>query len=161
MKNILSHLPDASRVWIYTSNLEFTPDQIIEIKCAGDAFVAQWQTHGKPLDAGFALVHNRFVLLAVNEKIGKASGCSIDTYIALVKDIELRLGLSLLDKLNLAYREANQNIAVLPLNAFKNEISIGNLNAQTLVFNNMIETLGEMRNIWEVPLVNSWHKQLL
>ena len=76
--DILSHLPEHSRIWVYTSNREFTQSEIKEINSLGEEFVASWKVHGTPLQAGFELLYRRFLVVAVNETVAGASGCSID-----------------------------------------------------------------------------------
>jgi hypothetical protein len=40
-----------SKVWIYQSNRQFTPTEVIEIQQKLDDFTAQWQAHGHQLKA--------------------------------------------------------------------------------------------------------------
>ena len=41
-----------------------------------------------------------------------------------------------------------------------NEMS-GTINGETLVFNNLITSLGEMKKGWLVPAKDSWHARML
>lgn len=159
--NILSNLPDSSRIWIYTSNRKFSPAEVSEINDLGKNFVASWKVHGTPLEAGFEVVYNQFVIVAVNENVAGASGCSIDSSVGLMKQLEQQFNVSLLDKMNLAFHGSNNTIEVLPMMEFQNKLDNGGIHSETIVFNNLVENLGELRNSWEVPLKNSWHKQLL
>ena len=159
--NILSNIPDNSRVWVYTSNREFTADEVTQIEDQGNTFVNDWKVHGTPLEAGFKVVYNRFLVVAVNENVAGASGCSIDSSVGFMKNLEKQFGVSLLDKLNLAFHGEKNTIEVLPMFDFQEKIQNGGIHSQTIVFNNLVETLAEFRNSWEVALENSWHKQLL
>lgn len=156
----LPNLPDHSRVWIYTSSREFTNAEIEEIEHAGRAFVATWKVHGKPLEAEFNIVYKRFVVIAANEEVAGVSGCSIDSSVKFIKEAEEKFRVSLLDKLNLAYHHGT-SINVLPMMQFQQEIEKGNITNDTIVFNNMVENVGQMRSSWEIPLYQSWHQQLL
>jgi hypothetical protein len=78
-----------------------------------------------------------------------------------MKQLESQFNVVLLDKLNLAFHGDNNSVEVLPMFDFQKEMDKGRINAKTIVFNNLLETLGELRSSWEVELENSWHKQLL
>ncbi|MGB0391923.1 MAG: ABC transporter ATPase [Salibacteraceae bacterium] len=161
MMNILSPLPDHSRVWIYTANRELTANEVNLMNQKGSAFVQSWKVHGTPLQAGFEIVYNRFIIIAVNENVAGASGCSIDSSVGLMKQFESEFNIVLLDKMNLGYHGDNNSVEVLSMMEFQNKLDQGGIHSETIVFNNLVETLGEVRTLWEVPLKNSWHKQLL
>jgi hypothetical protein len=159
--NILPSLPDHSRVWIYTANRELFADEVTKMTEQGSSFVTTWKVHGTPLQAGFDVVYNRFVIVSVNENVAGASGCSIDSSVGLMKQFEKEFDVVLLDKMNLGYHGPNNSVEVLSMMEFQNKMDNGGIHSETIVFNNLVETLGEVRTVWEIPLKNSWHKQLL
>ncbi|MEL6976420.1 MAG: ABC transporter ATPase, partial [Bacteroidota bacterium] len=71
-------LPDESRVWIYQSNRSFTEAEITEIKEGLAQFLTQWTAHGSELKAGFTIKYKRFIVIALDQSLAGASGCSID-----------------------------------------------------------------------------------
>tara|TARA_R110002050_G_scaffold141251_2_gene266304 strand:+ start:13602 stop:14093 length:492 start_codon:yes stop_codon:yes gene_type:complete len=158
---LIPNLPDHSRVWIYTSSREFTESEILEIEAVGKQFVETWRVHGSAMSAEFKIIYNRFVVIAADEQVAGVSGCGIDSTVALMKQIEEKYSVVLLDKLNLAFHSVQNTIEVLPMMEFQNKMDQGGIHSQTIVFNNLVETLGELRSSWEVPLKESWHKQLL
>lgn len=158
---ILSSLPNHARVWVYTSNRVFTDTEGQEIETAGKEFVDSWKVHGSALEADFKILHNRFIVIAADEQVAGVSGCGIDSSVRFVTEAEKRYGVVLLDKLNLGYRDGSGEIKVLPMMDFQNKMDSGEITENTVVFNNLVESLGEMRASWETPLVESWHKQLL
>lgn len=158
---ILATLPAHARVWVYTSNREFTPTERKQIYEMGLEFANSWQVHGKDLKAAFEVVYNRFLVFGVDENVAGASGCSIDSSVRLMTAIEKEFNVTLLDKLNLAFHGEKNKIEVLPMFEFQKEMDKGGIHSETMVFNNLIETVGELNTSWEVPLKLSWHKQLL
>lgn len=160
-KEILVNLPTQSRVWIYTSSRAFTDKEVAHINQFGENFAASWKTHGAAMDAGITVYGNRFIIVAVNEDVTQVSGCGIDSSVGFIKEMEKQFEVVLLDKLNLAFRNANNEIQVLPMFEFQKQIDAGVITDSTLVFNNMISTLSEVRSKWEVPLAQSWHAQLI
>ena len=152
-------LPLNSRVWIYQSNREFSESESKEIMILQKDFVCQWASHGTLLNSAAELFYNRFIVFFVDEQVKDATGCSIDKSVAFVKQVEQQYGVSLMDRLNLAYRENNE-IKTLKMVDFQNQIKKGLINENTLVFNNLIQTKQEFLNAWEVPAKNSWHQNL-
>jgi hypothetical protein len=51
-------------------------------------FTNSWAAHGIPLNAGFDIRFNQFVILAADEYVQQASGCSIDDSVRKVKELE-------------------------------------------------------------------------
>ncbi|HBH07556.1 MAG TPA: ABC transporter ATPase [Flavobacteriales bacterium] len=159
MKN--SRLNRNSRIWIYTASRKLNTDEVNWIEKKGLEFTDSWQTHGKPLEATIEVVYNRFIVVAVDDEWVGPSGCSIDSSIAFIKEMESSLQIDLLDKLNIAYRNRNGAIDVVKLPEFQTLIDQGEIKSDTLVFNNLIQKLNQLDDEWEVELDNSWHKQLL
>ncbi len=154
-------MPDHARIWIYQADRKLTDSEMEKIKVLGDAFVSQWQTHGKSLASSFAIEHQQFLIIAVDEEQVAASGCSIDASVGFIKSIEEQFSLDLMDKMKIAYRDTNNNIEIIPLSEFQDQLSSGMLNAETIVFNNLVNCWGDLKSNWEVAVKNSWHKQLI
>ncbi len=153
-------LADHSRVWIYQSNRALSNDEVTEIKNYGKQFIDGWAAHGSDLQAAFEVFDNRFIVLFADETQVKASGCSIDSSVRFIKDIQNAYQLDLFDRLNIAFVASNR-IDTLRMTDFQNALANGNLDENTMVFNNLVETKGEFMSSWKVPIKESWHNQLL
>lgn len=161
MNTVLSHLPDHSRVWIYMSSRAFTPVEEEEISQLGKSFVSNWKAHGSALEADCIVMYNHFVIIAADEQVAGVSGCGIDSSVRFVQELEKKYQVTLLDKLNIAYKNESMEVVVEPMFDFQGKMDQGTVHAETIVFNNLVEDMGELRKQWEVPLKDSWHKQLL
>ena len=161
IKKEVTDLPDDARVWIYQSNRQFTKGEAQEIESIGNRFVSSWEAHGKPLTSMFKVVYNRFIFIGTDENKGVATGCSIDSSVQLIKSIEKMYDVDLMDKMLIGFRDLRNDIQTLPLSEFGAELNRGKLNGETIVFNNVINSWGDIKNKWEVPIKNSWHKQLM
>ena len=71
-------LPLSSRVWIYSSNRKFVQKEIISLRKDLEDFLSNWTSHNQNLETSFELRYDRFIIIAVNQEINNASGCSID-----------------------------------------------------------------------------------
>lgn len=150
------NLPPHARVWIYQSSRFFTPAEVQEISRMAAEFVGGWNTHGKELSAGIQVLHNLFVVIAVDEMKAAASGCSIDQSVRLIKEIEKTYGISLTGRTTLAYFDDSNAIQLKHFNDVKDALEKGVLPASTLVFNNLISTLADLEKGWLIPAGESW-----
>ncbi len=153
-------LNSESRIWIYQSNRLFSDQEKKEISERLNTFCTSWEVHGQALPTSFEIKYNQFIILAADESNLKASGCSIDSSVRLIKEIEGLYKVDLFDRLNIAFRKENE-LETCNINTFKLLLSEGKVNGSTLVFNNMVTIKKDLNDKWEVPVTESWHKQLL
>ena len=150
---------DNSRVWVYQANRALSADETSQMKTLLDNFTTGWTAHNNQLKAQAEIRYNRFVILTVDESQAGASGCSIDKSVNFIKQLEQRFNITLLDRFNLAYKAGNEVLSA-PRAQFEELLTTGAINTGTIVFNNMVQTTGELKSKWEVPFKDSWHLQL-
>lgn len=149
-----------SRVWIYQSDKELTTEQTQKLQQQLNNFTEGWTAHNHQLRAAAIVKYNRFIMLLVDESQAGATGCSIDKSVHLMKQLEQDYHINLFDRFNLAYRADSGIIASAPRAQFEELIKTGVIDENTIVFNNMVQTLADLQTKWEVPLKDSWHMQL-
>ncbi|WP_199120030.1 ABC transporter ATPase [Pedobacter sp. ASV28] len=148
-----------SKVWIYQSNRKFTHQEAVEIQQILDDFTSQWKAHGHQLKAKGGIFYQYFIVLTVDQETAHATGCSIDASVKTIKQIENKFGLDLFNRFNMAYK-IDDEVHVVPKEDFETLISIKKIGLDTIVFNNLVQTLMEFEQKWEVPLQSSWHKNI-
>ncbi len=151
-------LPEESKIWIYQSNRKFSDDEMTEIESALQVFLQNWAAHGTSLESSYQLKYNRFIILAVNQEIQNATGCSIDASVAFIQSLEKKYNVDLLDKMNVTFK-LGEHIAHKPLIDFKKMVKDKAVTENTIVFNNLINTIEEFNESWEVPALDSWHSR--
>lgn len=151
-------LPEDSRIWIYQSNRKFSDEEITEIEKELQSFVENWAAHGSGLEASYQLKYNRFIILAINQETQAATGCSIDASVHFIQQIEKKYNVDLLDKMNVTFRNG-EHIAHKTLMDFKKMAKEKAVTGNTIVFNNLVNTVGEWNEFWEVPANESWHSR--
>jgi hypothetical protein len=145
-----------SRVWVYQSNRKFSATEEQEILAKLEGFTNQWKAHGNELQAKAEIKYGFFIILIVDENKANVTGCSIDSSVRFIKDIEQTYNVDLFNRFNLAYKIDNE-VVVNSKEDFETLVSIKKIDENTIVFNNMVQTLNELNTKWEVPLKNSWH----
>jgi len=153
-------LPDHSRVWVYQSDREFTADEENVIRQKVDQFIAGWASHGQALEAAIEIFHNLFIVVFVNEEQAQASGCSIDSSVHFIKELEQEQDYSLFNRLVVAYKEG-EHINCCTLVEFEALLVEGSVTEDSVVFNNLVTTKADFDHKWEVPVKDSWHAQLV
>ena len=153
-------LPDESRVWIYQANRTFTDAEILEIESKLNQFIENWTAHGSDLLAGFNIVYKRFIVIALNQNLNRASGCSIDASVNFIQQLEKDYHVNLLDKMNVSYKQGDF-IAYKSLLDFKKMAKDKAVSKQTIVFNNLVNNIAEFKENWEVPASESWHARFM
>ena len=159
--NVLENFPDSSRIWIYTAPRPLTIEECEFISARMANFVAEWAAHGAKLNADFEILYKRFIVIAVDEGPQNATGCSIDSCVHELQKIGTELNIDFFDRMVVVYRdEENNNMVVsCKMNELKNMIADGDFTPQTIVFDNTILTLGELRSRWENTAGNTWMKR--
>lgn len=153
-------LPDSSRVWIFQANRSFNEDELEQIQPKILAFLKDWTAHGQALQAAFEIRYNRFIVLGLDESQTSASGCSIDKSVHFIQSLEKEYNVDLLDKMNVSFK-SGEFVAHKPLLDFKKMVKQKAVSPQTIVFNNLVNTKAEYKELWEVPITESWHNRLL
>jgi len=156
----VENLSPESRIWIYQTSRELNQQEESAIAETLKSFCDQWATHGSGLKTSFRIDHNRFVLLAVDEQAGGASGCSIDSSVRVLKELEQKLNLDFFDRSEIAFWIDN-GVVTYPLAQLKNLFADGRLNHDSETFNTLAATLGDWNESARMPVANSWLKRYL
>ncbi len=153
-------LPDSSRVWIYQANRSFTEQELKEVSEKLDHFIEKWTAHGADLKASYEIKYNRFIIIALDQDLHAASGCSIDASVNFIQRLEKEYEVDLLDKMNVSYKQG-EFVAYKSLSDFRKMAKEKAVSPKTIVFNNLVNNKAEYLSDWEVPASESWHKRFM
>ena len=144
-----------SRVWIYQCSRLFSLGEALDIEKMLEQFTKQWKSHGTPVKGEAHLFFGQFIILLADETATGVSGCSTDSSVRLIKDIEQQYKVNMFDRTTLAL-VVNDKIQLLPLSQLEYAVANGFVNADTLYFNNLVQTKEELENNWIIPVKDSW-----
>jgi len=148
-----------SKVWIYQGDREFSNQEVSAIQQQLNDFTAQWKAHGHQLQAKADVLYNYFIVFTVDEATAGASGCSIDASVRIIKGLEVQYGIDLFNRFSMAYK-VDDKVVVVNKEDFETLISIKKVTPDTIVFNNLVQTLQDFETKWEVPFKDSWHHKV-
>src|SRR5258705_9554689 len=138
--------PD-SRTWIYQASRLFTLNEALEIEELLKEFTMQWKSHGTPVKGTAYLFFGQFIVLLADETATGVSGCSTDSSVRLIKDIEQKFEVNMFDRTMMAF-VVKDKLELLPLPQLQYAFDNGFINADTLYFNNMVQTKEELESKW-------------
>jgi hypothetical protein len=151
-------LPKTARVWIYQADRALTLKNIQSLEQNAITFCNQWAAHGVALKSSFKFLHNRFLILAVDEQANMASGCSIDSSVNFVRSLEQNLNVGFLDRTKVAF-VINNEVFLESLANMKSKVEKGEITASTITFNNLVSNIEEFEENWQTEAGNSWLKK--
>ena len=153
-------LPSSARVWVFQSNRPFAASEIQLIESRLRDFTEQWNVHGSPLNASFTVEYSQFIILAADESQHTASGCSIDSSVRVLKELEQMLEVNLFDRTLVAFK-LQEGIRIVPLSQLKENFMSGILTEDTLTFNNLVATKAQYKTEWLAPARDSWVRRYI
>ncbi len=148
---------DQSRVWVYQSSRVFSLSEALDIEDKLKDFTDKWLSHGAVVKGEAHLFFGQFIVLLADESATGVSGCSTDSSVRLIKEIEQKFKVNLFDRLTLAFIFKNK-IQLLPVSQLEYGVENGFISPDTLYFNNIVQTKEELENQWIIPVKNSWLK---
>lgn len=153
-------LPADAKVWVYQSSSELSEYQSLEIKTELYDFLREWTAHSAQLYTTGDVLHHRFVVVMVDESKVGTSGCSLDKLTHFIQRLEQKYGISLLDRMTVAYESAN-NIQTCHLHDLPKLIQDQAISEDTLVFDNLVNNKAAFETQWKKSIKDSWHKRFI
>jgi hypothetical protein len=145
----------SSRVWIYQSNRLFLISEALEIEEMMNSFVENWNSHGTPVKGYANLLFGQFIVIMADETATGVSGCSTDSSVRLIKQVEEKFKVDMFNRQNLAF-VVNEKIQMIPMAQLKYAFENNFINAETLYFNNLVASKETLFTEWMIPVKDSW-----
>ncbi|HCS20564.1 MAG TPA: hypothetical protein DIW47_08390 [Bacteroidetes bacterium] len=124
-----------------------------------DQFCRSWTAHDQKLMAGGHVLHNRLLVLFVDETRAGASGCSIDASARFLRETGKELDCDFFVR-NLVAVKRNGSWEWMDFKSIPELLESGKISADTTIIDTSISELEEL-NSWEKPLKETWLKRYL
>ena len=151
---IPNHFDASSTVWIYQSNRRFTLSEAFELETMFEQFTLSWNSHGVAITGFATLLYGQFIVIVADTTKSKVSGCSTDSSVHFIQSIQQKFKVDLLDRQHLAFY-IKEKVELLPLAHVNHAIQNGFIDADTLYFNNLVNTKEALINNWLIPVKQS------
>lgn len=139
-------LSNDARIWIFQSNRLMNDTEQTLLINKTKQFVNEWTAHNQTLKASCAVLHDYFLILAVDENFNQASGCSIDKAFRHVTQMGDVLNINFFDRMKIAAIHNNQ----MQLFPYLDVKSNPNNFADHTFFRNTVENKLQLKNSWMV-----------
>ncbi len=156
----IDEMPESARIWIYQTDRFLTEQEASALTDSLITFCEHWTAHKKDLKASAALFHRCLLVLAVDETQQEASGCSVDKSVNFLHAVEEELGVGFFDRYSVAWKNEEGELQLSNKEEFETLVRKEVIQAETPVFNNLLQTIGQLRTNWEIPFSKSWHSRL-
>ena len=142
MKDLEDFNPE-SKIWIFTANRVMSGSEVSQISAKLKDFTKSWVSHNNQLKATAFILHNIFIVLAVDNSAAVASGCSIDTAMRFIQTLQIDFDIDLLDRQSFVYLDGGNKVHLVRKNELANKIAAGEINDGTLFYDTLVENLGQ------------------
>ncbi len=158
-KEYQQHIPqdfnDNSRVWIYQCSRMLAMSEALQIEPLLEDFVANWKSHRAAVKGFANVLFGQFIIIMADETQATVGGCSTDSSVRIIKQIEQDLKIDMFNRQNLAF-VVKDKIQMLPLAQINYALENSFIDADTLFFNNLVATKKELLSKWIIPTKDSW-----
>ncbi|MCE2503299.1 MAG: hypothetical protein J4G05_04465 [Chlorobi bacterium] len=137
-------LPDHAQLWAFTSGYPLSEEQKEFVENRVREFLGGWAAHGTELTASTLILHNRFLLIGVDQDQTGPSGCSIDAMTRFLRELGKEIDVDFLDAPNCCYRDG-ETIRCVDRITFGSLANKGAVDSETTVFNLTVPSVGELR----------------
>lgn len=151
-------LPDTAQIKFYSLHGERDSDNLEPLISVVREILNQWKEGGKIQDgAAELLLDNRFLAVSFQPTSADISGCTKDSLTHVLQDFEKRLGISILNSPRFSVMTGN-GVQHLSMKEFRERRGAGEFTEDTIVFDHLIQNMGEARNgAFETSVKKSWY----
>ncbi len=118
-------------------------------------FTSNWKSHGTPVKGFGTLFFGQFIILMADENATGVSGCSTDSSVKLIKEIENLYKVNMFDRQTLAFI-IKEKVQLLPMNQIQYALDNNFITPNTMYVHNLVQTKAELESSWLIPLKESW-----
>lgn len=148
-------MPEDSRVWVYQAARKFSEQEKELITSKLSVFCDGWNTHGNRMPTSFQILDEQILVLAVDESGLGASGCSIDSSVRILRELESQLQNNITDQGKVTFKSDSGEINVASALGIKSKVTSGEIVPQTLVINPQVQRKKDLDRVW-ISAGNSW-----
>ena len=144
-----------SKTWIYQSNRTFTLPELFQAEEILEAFTDNWKSHGAAVKGFATILYGQFIVIMADESQTGVGGCSTDSSVHVIKQIELMNSVQMFNRELLAFW-VKEKVQTIPLTQVGYALENGILAKDTLYFNNLVANKAAMEKDWLQPISESW-----
>lgn len=150
-------MPSQARIWVYQASRSLTAPELDQIKQTLSQSCQAWEAHGAPLQASFEIKYNQVIVVAVNEAMNAASGCSIDASTRWFKALGETFQVDFFSRDVAVVRD--EQVKLFALGQLKSAVEAGHLTREDQIITPLLQNVGQYRNEWLSTAEQSYLKR--
>lgn len=104
----------------------------------------------------YELLYNRFIVFAFQFEDKTKMNATYNKLNDCIHTLESSMEITLLDRMNVCFKQG-EYVQYKDLKSFKKLIKNKAVSAKTIVFDNLVTTVEEYREYWELPILETWY----
>ena len=150
-------LSDDAQLWVFGFDHPLSDRDKENIEKSLDTFLPGWTSHQVPVQGGYTVLYDRFVLVAGYCPEG-LSGCSMDSCVSNFKQLKARCSLDALNRSLVFYLDREGQVQSLDRSSFQRKVDSAEITPASTVFDTTLQKLGQLRSGGlETTFEKSWH----
>ncbi len=154
MKIAFGQLSDHARVWVYQANRSLNLTELAQVTIYLETALEDWAAHGNSLLGSFEIQFSQVIIIAVDEQLNQASGCSIDTSSRWFKELGAQLNIDFFDRS--CGLVLGNSLQLFPISQIKSAIQSGLITPESYIIPLQTPSLAQYRSKWLTVAKHSW-----
>lgn len=146
---------DQKRVWVYQSDRALSETEWTNAEAILEEFVKGWNAHDKNLSARYEIRSPYHFALIVDESDVEASGCSIDSSVRIVRQVQEMLHCNFFERENIVLK-VDDGYDLYDMNEVIQGVKTGEIAKDTLMADTLVEQYDAWSDEFFKPLEKSW-----
>lgn len=160
LEPLLAEFSSESKLWIYSPNRQLSEKEQNDFVRILSNFSQQWTSHSRSLRGWGGLLCKHFLCLVVDESQTAASGCALDRSVKLLRDLEEQYQIEFFDRWAFCFaQKEGEQPRIVQKSDLPQALASGILSAESLVFDPLVNRLGNLEKEFLKPFGKSWHWQ--
>jgi hypothetical protein len=156
-----NEMPERARIWVYPCSRALTDAEVHDVNIRIAAFVKDWLSHQRVVEGSGMVLNHRFIVLTADEVNVDVSGCSIDSSVRFIKDIEKTFGIQCFERTHLYFLNEGGTVDTVDFRDIKDAWEKGTLHEGTLIFNLQASCVEDLKANWMIPILRSMYSRFL
>ena len=161
MRVPFNQLPEKARLWIYPCSRSLSDAEVTNINEKIDVFVQEWLSHKREVQGSGYVLNHRFIVLSADESEVDVSGCSIDSSVRFVKELEKIYGMQCFERTHVYFLNEGGTVDTVDFRDLRTAWEQGTIHEGTLIFNLQATTVEDLRSNWMIPILQSMYSRFI
>jgi hypothetical protein len=155
------NMPNRARVWVYPCSRTLSDSEVTDISIRLQTFINEWLSHQRVVEGSGAVLNHRFIVLSADESNVDVSGCSIDSSVKFVKELEKIFGLQCFERTHLYFLNEGGTVDTVDFRDIQEAWEKGTIHEGSLIFNLQASTIEDLKGNWMKPILSSMYARFL